>query len=144
MISMSVAHNGSLPEDPSYSIDPEALARAALAFRATPKHTEAPASINTHPTIDGYVCQLTLRDTDETRLLSRLHAILVQFPLTPPPPADPAPTPAHAPQPPLEERPDWCGIHGTAMARQSNAHGHWYSHKTADGWCNGKRRKASA
>jgi hypothetical protein len=30
------------------------------------------------------------------------------------------------------------------MAKQSNASGSWYSHKTLDGWCNGKRRKASA
>lgn len=140
---MSVPHNGALPEDPYYSIDPEALARAALAFRATPRHTEAPASINTHLTIDGYTCQLTLRDTDETRLLSRLHAILAQFPLTPPP-SEPMSKPVEVPQPPLEERPDWCPIHETAMAKQSNASGHWYSHKTPDGWCNGKRRKASA
>lgn len=78
---MSVPHNSPLPEDPYYSVDPEALARAALAFRATPKHAEAPASINTHLTIDSHACQLTLRDIDETQLLACLHAILAQFPL---------------------------------------------------------------
>jgi hypothetical protein len=142
----SVAPNGTRPQDPYYSTEPADLARAVQAALAgqKPHWTEAPASVNTYLHLDGHQVQLTLRDSDETRLLSRLHAILAQFPVNPPPPVELPPAPAPVPQPPLEERPDWCSIHGTAMGKQSNAKGSWYSHKTMDGWCNGKRRKASA
>lgn len=40
---------------------------------------EAPASVNVHLTISGRQVQLTLRDTDETRLLARLTTILAQY-----------------------------------------------------------------
>ena len=42
---------------------------------------EAPASVNCHITIAGRQVQVTLRDTDETRLLARLTALLAQYPL---------------------------------------------------------------
>lgn len=42
---------------------------------------EAPASVNVRVRISGRECQLTLRDTDETRLLARLEAVLTRFPL---------------------------------------------------------------
>jgi hypothetical protein len=41
---------------------------------------EAPASVNCYLTIDGHRCQVTLRDGNETRLLTRLGALLAQFP----------------------------------------------------------------
>jgi hypothetical protein len=41
---------------------------------------EAPASVNCHITLEGRQVQLTLRDTDETRLLERLAALLKQYP----------------------------------------------------------------
>ena len=44
---------------------------------------EAPASVNCHLIIDGRSCQVTLRDTDETRLMARLHAFLAAHPLPP-------------------------------------------------------------
>ena len=47
---------------------------------------EAPASVNVRLTIDGREVQLTLRDTDEERLLERLQAVLQQYPLAPPTP----------------------------------------------------------
>jgi hypothetical protein len=37
---------------------------------------EAPCSVNCHITIAGRQCQLTLRDSDEGRLLARLQAVL--------------------------------------------------------------------
>jgi hypothetical protein len=41
---------------------------------------EAPASVNVRVTIQGRGCQVTLRDTDEARLLTRLQTFLEQFP----------------------------------------------------------------
>src|SRR5262245_61579467 len=42
---------------------------------------EAPASANCHLTIAGRQVQVTLRDTDEQRLLQRLTALLAQYPV---------------------------------------------------------------
>jgi hypothetical protein len=42
---------------------------------------EAPASVNVHVELGGRQVQLTLRDTDEARLLARLEAVLQRFPL---------------------------------------------------------------
>ena len=49
---------------------------------ARPPLPEAPASVNCHVTIGGRQVQLTLRDTDETRLLERLSAVLELYPQT--------------------------------------------------------------
>src|SRR6266849_10694117 len=46
-----------------------------------PTHTEAPASVNFHTAIAGRQVQITLRDTDETRLLARLETLLQRFPV---------------------------------------------------------------
>jgi hypothetical protein len=54
---------------------------------------EAPASVNVHLDLDGRRVQLTLRDQDETHLLARLKAVLVQFPV------------AAAAEPPRRRRP---------------------------------------
>src|SRR4029450_9765821 len=43
------------------------------------QHTEAPASVNFHTTLAGRQIQITLRDTDETRLLARLETLLQGF-----------------------------------------------------------------
>src|SRR5262245_36998060 len=44
---------------------------------------EAPASANCHILIEGRQVQLTLRDTDEARLLQRLAVVLQQYPAPP-------------------------------------------------------------
>jgi hypothetical protein len=44
---------------------------------------EAPASVNVHLTVNGRQVQLTLRDSDESRLLARLDAVLQRYPLPP-------------------------------------------------------------
>jgi hypothetical protein len=43
---------------------------------------EAPASVNCHIQLGGRDCLLTLRDTDETRLLQRLDTVLQRYPLS--------------------------------------------------------------
>ena len=45
---------------------------------------EAPASANVHVTLAGRKVQVTLRDSDEQRLLARLEALLQRFPANTP------------------------------------------------------------
>jgi hypothetical protein len=57
---------------------------------------EAPASANCHILMEGRQVHVTLRDTDETRLLTRLATLLRQYPLAQLPTHDtrpPTPTP---------------------------------------------------
>src|SRR6266849_2629721 len=85
---------------------------------------EAPASVNVHLELAGRQVQLTLRDSDESRLLARLDAVLQRFPLVVTPTDD---TPR-------------CPTHGVVMTLHHGKDGStWYSHKTADGWCKGVR-----
>ena len=92
---------------------------------------EAPASVNCPITLEGRQVQLTLRDTDETRLLQRLAAVLKQYPL----PAPPA----------TQDRPQgqgkgWCSKHNVQMKLNHGQDGRsWYSHRTDEGrWCKGR------
>ena len=81
-------------------------------------------SANVHVMLAGRQVQVTLRDSDETRLLARLEALLMQFP---------------AETDSVQEHPEgWCHKHGVQMKRHSNHKDAWWSHKTADGWCRGK------
>jgi len=83
---------------------------------------EAPASVNVHLTIGGRQVQLTLRDSDESRLLVRLDAVLQRFPVT---------------DKPADDTPQ-CSKHGVPLKQQHGKDGStWYSHKTLDGWCKG-------
>jgi hypothetical protein len=83
---------------------------------------EAPASVNVHLTVGGRQVQLTLRDSDESRLLARLDAILERFPVA----ATPTDT---TPQ---------CPTHG-AMRPSTKGKGWYCPHKLANGsWCKGK------
>jgi hypothetical protein len=91
---------------------------------ATSPLPEAPASCNVYVSIGGRKVQLTLRDSDEQRLLARLEQLLQRFPA-----AD-----AAAPESPE----GWCSKHGTQMTRHSNAKGSWWSHHLDTGkWCHG-------
>ncbi|HEY7491478.1 MAG TPA: hypothetical protein VIH59_10275 [Candidatus Tectomicrobia bacterium] len=85
---------------------------------------EAPASCNVYVTLAGRKVQVTLRDSDETRLLQRLESLLTRFPAE-----------DEAEQEPPE---GWCAKHSVQMTQHHNAKGTWWSHKTADGWCRGK------
>ena len=105
-----------------------ALAAVPAASQPTPAPLpEAPASVNVHLELAGRQVQLTLRDSDEGRLLERLEAVLQRFPLV----VKPTDTQA---------RPDgWCARHGVQMKLNHGKDGRqWYSHKTADGWCKGR------
>jgi hypothetical protein len=94
---------------------------------------EAPASVNCYITLHGRQVQITLRDTDEARLLQRLSAVLAQYPV--PDMSASVATAATEPQP----TPDgWCLVHGVQMRKNSNDRGVWWSHKHGDQWCRGK------
>jgi hypothetical protein len=96
--------------------------QASPAVTSTPL-PEAPASINVHLDLAGRQVQLTLRDSDEGRLLQRLEAVLQRFPLV---------------VKPTDETPR-CPKHGVVMKLNHGKDGStWYSHRTADGWCKGK------
>jgi len=113
---------------------------AAIARRAqelvkatpTPSHPtpaplpEAPASVNIYLTVGGRQAQLTLRDSDEGRLLARLDAVLQRFPLVV------TPTDSQA-------RPDgWCSKHGVQMKLNQKDGRSWYSHQIDGCWCKGR------
>ena len=88
-----------------------------------PALPEAPASANCHILMEGRQVHVTLRDTDETRLLSRLATLLRQYPLAQPPTQDTRP-PTQTPV---------CPWHG-AMKESTKATGTWYCPaKMADG-----------
>jgi hypothetical protein len=86
---------------------------------------EAPASVNCHILLEGRQVQVTLRDTNETRLLVRLAAVLRQYP-TAQPPTQPSAYSMTQPVP-------VCQWHG-AMKESTKAKGTWYCPaKMADG-----------
>ena len=85
---------------------------------------EAPASANVHVTLAGRKVQVTLRDSDEQRLLARLEKLLQRFP---------------AEEEPEQGQPEgWCRKHGVQMKERKGKYGPFYSHMTAHGWCHGK------
>jgi hypothetical protein len=101
---------------------PPAQAQVSPAVPSAPL-PEAPASINVHLELAGRQVQLTLRDSDEGRLLQRLDAVLQRFPLV---------------VKPTDETPR-CPKHSVMMKLNHGKDGStWYSHKTADGWCKGR------
>src|SRR5215468_551457 len=90
------------------------------------QHTEAPASVNFHTTIAGRQVQITLRDTDETRLLARLETLLQRFPVV------------EEPKEPTQQE-GWCAEHKAKMKLHHGKRGTWWSHKLPNGqWCNQK------
>jgi hypothetical protein len=89
---------------------------------------EAPASVNCHITVAGRQVQLTLRDTDEGRLLARLAKVLADYPVPQPQALQVA-----------SQGAAWCQKHGEAMKEQTGKDGRrWHSHWTPEGWCKGK------
>jgi hypothetical protein len=90
--------------------------------RAEQPTAEAPASVNVHVILAGRKVQVTLRDSDEQRLLARLEALLKRFP---------------AEDEGEQELPEgWCSKHGVQMKRNRNERGAWWSHRLDTGkWC---------
>lgn len=99
----------------------------------SPALPEAPASVNCYLMLEGRQVQLTLRDTDEARLLQRLATILQQYPAPP--------LKARAQGNPQAPQEDWCRIHTTAMKINEKNGRTWYSHRMEDGtYCQGRTK----
>jgi hypothetical protein len=99
---------------PPVALDAPSQPTAALAVPSTPL-PEAPTSINVHLELAGRQVQLTLRDSDEGRLLARLEVVLQRFPLV---------------VKPTDETPR-CPKHGVVMRLNHGKDGStWHSHKT--------------
>jgi len=96
---------------------------------AAPALPEAPASVNVRLTIAGREVQVTLRDTDEQRMLTRLAALLAQYPA--------AQASGEGDQ---TDAAPICPVHHVTM-RPHTKHGEtWYSHKHHGQWCRGSHR----
>jgi hypothetical protein len=94
---------------------------------------EAPASVNVRVTIQGREVQLTLRGVSEDEVLTRLERVLARYPVPQ------APAPALSPQVPAVQGQGWCAVHNTAMQAQEKDGRRWFSHKTEQGWCKGRK-----
>ena len=70
--------------------------------------------------------QVTLRDSNEQRLLIRLETLLQRFPAEEEPRGEQAPPEG------------WCSKHGVQMTQNHKNGRSWWSHQIADGWCKGK------
>jgi hypothetical protein len=96
---MGAATNGQA-EPPS---QPEPAHQPAVPAATNTPLPEAPASCNVYVTLAGHKVQVTLRDSDEQRMLARLGALLQRFPVE----AEPASEQA---------RPEgWCRKHDVQM-----------------------------
>jgi hypothetical protein len=106
------------------------VAATAAPIAATPAVLttlpDAPASVNVRVTIQGRECQITLRDTDEGRLLARLETLLQRYP-----------APVQAPPAATEDGPR-CPDHGKMKQGKRG----WYCpRKLDDGtWCTYKTK----
>ena len=94
----------------------------------TPALPEAPASCNVYVTLGGHKVQVTLRDTDEARMLARLAVVLAQYPA----PAGPAQGQGQADTTPQ------CPTHG---AMRQGKRGWFCPRQLDDGaWCKSRAK----
>jgi len=87
-------------------VESPALPQASSAVPPSPL-PEAPASVNIHVELAGRQVQLTLRDSDEGRLLQRLEAVLQRFPLVVKPVDTTPQCPTHGPMKPSTKGKGW-------------------------------------
>jgi hypothetical protein len=117
------------PQEPTSA--PQTTMETSSTLDAPHGLPEAPASVNCHITVAGRQVQLTLRDSDEARLLQRLQTVLERFPV------------AQASSSSQGTGEGWCTLHGVAMKWNAGKEGRkgWWSHRTQEGpWCQGRRR----
>jgi hypothetical protein len=101
------------------------LANDATEHQPVSTLPEAPASANCYVNLTGHKVQITLRDSNEEQLLSRMEKLLSRFPAE-----EPAST-----TPPE----GWCYKHNVQMKHNHGKRGSWWSHKLPNGqWCNQK------
>jgi hypothetical protein len=116
-------------------------AQICASSSAPPPLPEAPASANVRVQIAGREVQITLRDTDEARLLVRLQTLLEQFPV-PKPPVESTEGFQGRQSPQANGQKGFCALHGVQMKLNDKNGRQWWSHRLPDdqGWCKGGRR----
>ena len=125
-----VSNGSSKPPAEQHQVQP--TPEASTSALALP---EAPASVNCHIMMEGRQVQVTLRDTDESRLPARLAMLLRQYSLAQPP----TQPPAHGTAQPVPDESLYCHTHNVALQKFTKDGRTWYSQKTADGsWCKGQ------
>jgi hypothetical protein len=125
---------GELLPPPSPEVIPPASAPLGDAPAGLP---EAACSANCHIMIENRQVQVTLRGTSEAEVLARLTAVLRQYPVLPSPHAkNPRSASGETPD---KGQPDWCAVHNVAMKENHKDGRIWYSHRTDQGWCKGRR-----
>jgi hypothetical protein len=126
-----------LPEPQEATIAAQTTVDTSHAPDASTALPEAPASVNCHITVAGRQVQLTLRDTDEGRLLARLEKVLQQFPV---PAENPSQSLTRVSQPQGQGE-GWCSIHHVQMKLNDKDGRQWWSHRLPDdqGWCKGRK-----
>lgn len=128
-----------VPDEAQTDEHPEVVAKCD---NFPPPLPEAPASVNVRVTIQGRECQITLRDSDEARLLARLQAVLAQFPVeAKPQPQAQLSAQQHNAAAMHKRVSDFCPVHNVAMRLNHGKDGSsWHSHydETAGRWCKGK------
>ena len=120
------ASNGTTTTTPDQATTEAPVAVPMQEPVATPALPEAPASCNVYVNIGGRNVQVTLRDTDEQHMLTRLETLLQRFPVV---------------EEPKEsvQKEGWCSEHNATMKLNHGKRGSWWSHKLPNGqWCNQK------
>jgi hypothetical protein len=89
---------------------------------------EAPVSITLKATLHGHEVMVTLRGVDFASVKAQVEQASQWLSTQAPAQSQPT-TPGQG----------WCGKHGVAMKLNHGKNGStWYSHKTVDGWCQGR------
>jgi hypothetical protein len=100
---------------------------------------EAACSANCHIVIENRQVQLTLRGTSEAEVLARLTTILRQYPVLP---SENAKKGINTSGETSDTgQPGWCQIHHVGMQENEKGGRRWFSHRTDEGWCQGKVRR---
>jgi hypothetical protein len=102
---------------------------------------EAAASVNCHIMLEGRQVQITLRDTDENRLLQRLTTVLQRYPDVPS--GNVKKVMKESGETSDTRQDGYCLIHEAEMRWNEGKDGRrgWYSHRLEDGtWCKGRAR----
>lgn len=94
---------------------------------------EAPASVCMRWQDAGVDMQLTLQDFDDTRLFTRIKAVLPTIKATV---ASQQQADVQAAERGEIDPREWCAIHQCRMTPRKG--GQWYSHQVAGKWCNGR------
>jgi hypothetical protein len=125
---LDAATNGTTtptPDQPTIETPVAVPMQEPVITPATPALPEAPASANCFVNLAGHKVQITLRDSNEEQLLSRMEKLLSRFPTE-----EPAST-----TPPE----GWCHKHNVQMKLNHGKRGTWWSHKLSNGqWYNQK------